>query len=320
MTLRRRDLLALSLAPLLSPLALAQDRFPSKAIDVIVPWGPGGGADVLGRILARWFETDLKVSAPVMNIPGASGMIGLGKMSQAAADGHTVAILTGDSLMMAATASPAFRMNEAVSLGVLVRQPSGIFAPSNSRYKSWQDVVNAVRAKPGEVSLAITGPNTADDLTAQYLASKQVVLGGVPYTKPGERYAAVLGGHVDLLYEQAGDLRSFLESGQLKPLIFFAPKRLAAPFGSVPVSAEFGYEVLLPQVRAVLAKVGTDPQRLQLLAASVERFSQSSEYKKFIEQQLALPDSFIASKPADAFLQVELEASRKLLAAYGAKS
>jgi tripartite-type tricarboxylate transporter receptor subunit TctC len=319
MKLSRLFALTVSLACAVSSFAQAQEKFPSKPIEVIVPWGPGGGADVLGRILARWLESDLKVSAPVMNYAGASGMIGLGRMTAAAADGHTIAILTGDSLMMAATSNPSFKMADSVTLGVLMRQPSGIFAPPNSRFKTWQDVVAAVRAQPGSVSLAITGANTADDLTAQYLASKQVALGGVPYTKPGERYSAVLGGHVDLLYEQAGDVRSFLEAGQLKPLIFFAPKRLPAPFADVPVSAELGYEILLPQVRAVLAKVGTDPQRLRDLSASIERFAQSPEYKKFIEQQLAVPDSFIAAKTAQVFLQSELEASRKLLATYGSK-
>jgi tripartite-type tricarboxylate transporter receptor subunit TctC len=319
MKITRRSVLAAGVASVLTTLVHAQDKFPSKSIDVIVPWGTGGGADLLGRILARWFETDLKVSAPVMNYAGASGMIGLGKMTAAPADGYTVAILTGDSLMMAATGLPGFKMSESTPLGVLVRQPSGIFAPVNSRFKSWQDVVTAVRAKPGSVSLAITGPNTADDLTAQYLASKQVALGGVPYTKPGERYSAVMGGHVDLLYEQAGDVRSFLDAGQLRPLIFFAPKRLPPPFADVPVSAEFGYEVFLPQVRAVLVKAGTDPQRLHELSASVERFTKSPEYTKFIEQQLALPDSFMPPKTAQSFLQSELDASRKLLATYGAK-
>lgn len=319
MKLTRRYALAAGIACVASPFAQAQERFPSKPIDVIVPWGPGGGADLLGRILARWLETDLKVSAPVLNYAGASGMIGLGKMTAAAADGYTVAILTGDSLMMAATGNPGFKMADSVTLGVLVRQPSGIFAPVNSRFKSWQDVVTAVRAKPGSVSLAITGPNTADDLTAQYLISKQVSLGGVPYTKPGERYSAVMGGHVDLLYEQAGDVRSFLDSGQLRPLIFFAPKRLPPPFANVPVSTEFGYEILLPQVRAVLAKAGTDPHRLHELGASIERFTKSPEYLKFIEQQMALPDSFMEAKVAQTFLQSEFESSRKLLATYGAK-
>jgi tripartite-type tricarboxylate transporter receptor subunit TctC len=320
MALTRRAALAAGLVLSLPGIAQAQDRFPGRSIDVIVPWGPGGGADVLGRILARWFETDLKVAAPVMNYPGASGMIGLGKMSQAPADGHTVSILTGDSLMMAATPTAAWKMGESVALGVLVRQPSGIFATPGGRFKTWQDVVAAVQADPGSVSLAITGPNTADDLTVQYLASKKVRLSGVPFVKPGERYSAVIGGHVHLLYEQAGDVRSFLEAGQLKPLIFFASKRLPAPFADVPVSGELGYDILLPQVRAVLAKAGTDPERLRLLSESVERFANSTEYRKFIDQQMALPDSFIPAKPAQAFLQGELDSSRKLLALYGVKS
>jgi len=312
-------MIAACMTAAMSTSALAQEKYPSKPVEVIVPWGAGGGADILGRILAKWLESDLKVPSPVLNLPGASGMIGLGKMITAPADGYTVAILTGDSLMTAATPTTSFKFNDSVALGVLVRQPSGIFAPANSRYKTWQDVVNAAQSKPGSVSLAITGPNTADDLTAQYLATKKVSLLGVPYTKPAERYTAVMGGHVDLLYEQAGDVRGFLDAGQMRPLIFFASKRLPAPFADVPVSAEFGYDVLLPQVRAVLAKAGTDPQRLAALATSIERFAASPEYMKFVEQQLALPDSFLSAKAAHTFLQTELDALRKLVALYGAK-
>jgi tripartite-type tricarboxylate transporter receptor subunit TctC len=107
--------------------------------------------------------------------------------------------------------------------------------------------------------------------------------------------------------------------GQLRPLIFFAPKRLPPPFADVPASTEFGYEILLPQVRAVLAKAGADPQRLHELGASIERITKSPEYVKFIEQQMALPDSFMAAQTAQTFLQSEFESSRKLLATYGAK-
>ena len=266
-----------------------------------------------------WLEADLKVPFPVSNLPGASGMIGLGRIIAQPADGQSIAILTGDSLMMAATPNPSFKFNDAATFAVLVRQPSGIFAPKNSRFKTWQDVVNEAQAKPASVTLAITGPNTAYDLTAQYLASKKVALIGVPYTKPGERYSAVLGGYVELLYEQAGDIRSFLDGGQLRPLLFFASQRLAAPSADVPVSAEFGYDILLPQVRAVLAKAGTDPRRLQVLTNSIERFAASPEYHKFIEQQLALPDSFISIRQAHPYLQSELEALRKLVTVYGAK-
>lgn len=310
---------AITSAALLLPSAHAQSTYPAKPVDVIVPWGAGGGADVMARILAKWLEADLKVPFPVVNLPGASGMIGLSRMVSQPADGQAIAILTGDSLMMAATPNPSFKLQDSTALAVLLRQPSGIFAPRNSRFKSWGDVVKELQVNSGRVTLGITGPNTADDLTARYLATKKVALTGIPYTKPGERYSAVLGGHVDLLYEQAGDVRNFIDSGDLKPLIFFASKRLPPPFADVPVSAEFGYEVLLPQVRAVLIKNGTDAQRMKVLADSIERFVKSADYKHFVDQQLALPDSYMASGQAQPFLNSELEALRKLLAAYGEK-
>jgi tripartite-type tricarboxylate transporter receptor subunit TctC len=243
-------------------------------------------------------------------------MIGLGRMINQPADGQTIGILTSDSLMMAASGAPGFKFSDATTLAVLVRQPSGMFVPTGSKYKTWQDVVNAGKTKPGGVTVAITGAITADDLTVRYLASKNVTLTAVPYTKPGERYQAVVGGHVEMLYEQAGDVRNFLDSGQMRPLVFFAAKRLPPPFADVPVSAEFGYDVLLPQSRAVLVKAGTDPRRLALLKASIDRFATSPEYLKFLDQQLALPDSFMGAQQAEHFLQGEHEVMRKLIATY----
>ncbi len=317
MNLIRLLLLAASCLAIAAAPARAQaPSYSTRPVEMIVPWGAGGGADVLGRILARWLESDLKTPVPVSNLPGASGMIGMGRLVSQPADGHALAILTGDTLMMAATGAPGFKLSDTGSLAVLVRQPSGIFVPTNSPYKTWQDVVKASEAKPGAPTLAITGPNTADDLTLRYLASKKIAMTGVPYTKPGERYSAVMGGHVDMLYEQAGDVRAFLDAKQMRPILFFASKRLPAPFDNVPVSAEFGYEITLPQARAVLIKAGTDPQRLQALEASVKRFASSPEYLKFLDQQLALQDSFMPADQAQAFLASEFEAMRKLLSAY----
>lgn len=300
--------------------AWAQEAYPGRPIEMMVPWGAGGGADILGRSVARWMEADLKTTVPVLNMPGAGGMIGLGRMTSRPGDGHMVSILTGDSLMMAATPGAAVRWADLTALGVLVRQPSGIFAPAGSRYGTWQDVTRALQSRPESVSIAVTGPNTADDLTIQYLAAERgLKLSGVPFAKPGERYAAVLGGHVDLLYEQAGDLRTFLDSGKLKPLVFFSTARLPAPFADVPVAGELGYDILLPQVRAVLVKSDTERSKIAVLSASIERYARSAEYRAFLEQQIALPDSFMPAAAAQTFLTGEFEASRRLIAKYGGK-
>ena len=77
--------------------AHAQEKYPSRPIEFIVPWGPGGGADQVSRKAAQLVEKDLGASMPVINVPGATGQTGLNKMLQAPADGYTISIMTGDT-------------------------------------------------------------------------------------------------------------------------------------------------------------------------------------------------------------------------------
>ena len=294
--------------------AIAQDKFPSRNVEMIVPWGPGGGADVLGRVIGRWLEADLKTPVPVVNMPGATGTIGLSKVTTNAADGHTLAVLTGDTAMMMITPSAPVEASDVAVLGVMVRQPSGLFVKFDSRFKSWDDVVAEATAKPGTINVATTGANSPDEFTLAVLATKGVKLTAVGYTKPAERYTSVIGGHVELLYEQAGDVKGHIDGKALRPILFFAPQRLGPPFADVKVSAEYNYDVLLPQFRAIVTRAGTDPKRVAALSESLERFSASPEYATYLRDQLALPDSFIPARGAQAFLQQETEAMQRVMA------
>lgn len=298
----------------------AQEKFPARPIEMMVPWGPGGGADILGRTIARWLEADLKVSVPVLNNAGAMGSIGLARMVATGGDGHAVGVMTADTWMMLATTSAAqLKTQDVVPLGVMVRQPSGIFVKADSRFRSWQDVLDEARAKPGTVSIAITGAGSPDEVAVSYLAKRSIDLLSAGFNRPGERFAAVLGGHVDLLYEQAGDIKGQLDGKALRPILFFANQRLPAPFAAVPVSREFGYDILLPQFRAIVAKAGVDPRRLEVIAASIRKFAQSPEYTTYLRDQLAQPDSYIGMAESIAFMQSEAEVMRALAGPSAAK-
>jgi tripartite-type tricarboxylate transporter receptor subunit TctC len=303
----------ISLVACAASLAHAQERYPSKPIEMIVPWGPGSGADILGRLVAKWLEADLKVPVPVINTPGATGAIGMTRLVSSGADAHSVAILTSDTLALAAPADPQVKLGDITALGVMIRQSSGIFARTDGPYKTWADVVAAANANPGKITVAMTGPGSADDATIAQLARKGVQLSGVGYSKFAERYTSVLGGHVDLLYEQAGDVKGHLDGKALRPLLFFAPQRLPAPFADVPVSAELNYEVLLPQVRTIVARSTADPKRLATLAASLDRFARTPEFIAYLREQYALPDSYLAKTEAQKFLESELVAVRNSL-------
>ncbi|MBI3373049.1 MAG: tripartite tricarboxylate transporter substrate binding protein [Betaproteobacteria bacterium] len=309
----------LMLISLLSAVALwpqparAQDRSPSRPVEVIVPWGPGGGADVLGRLVAKWLETDFKSTFVVINLPGATGSIGIGKMIQGGADARAIAVLTGDTLGLTAQPDSPFKLSDIVALAIMIRQPSGLFSKTDGPYKSWSDVQAAAKANPAGVTVAMTGPNSPDEATVNYLVSKGLRMTNVPYARPGERYAAVLGKHVDLLYEQAGDIKGQLDSKALRPLLFFASQRLPAPFADVPVSVELGYDILLPQTRTIVARAGTDPRQLAAFAASLDRFAGTPEFANYLRDQYALPDSYIAQRDAQKFLEGEVDALKKVL-------
>ena len=295
------------------PSAHAQERYPSRPVEIVVPWGPGGGADILGRLVAKWLEADFKTPFPVINLPGATGSIGLQKMAANGADAHSIGVMTGDTLTMAAFPDSPFKFAEITALGVLIRQPSGLFAKGDGPFKSWADVIAADRAKPGSITVAITGANSPDEATVNYLGTKGIRMINVPFARPGERFAAVLGGHVDLLYEQAGDIKGNLDSKALRPLLFFASQRLTAPFADVPVSAELGYDILLPQMRAIVAKAGADPRRLEALSASLGRFAATPEFAAYLRDQYAQPDSYIPMKDAQRFLEGEISAFQRVL-------
>jgi tripartite-type tricarboxylate transporter receptor subunit TctC len=308
-----RVFVALAAVCVLQP-AFAQERFPARNIEFIVPWGPGGGADVLARLTGKALETRLRTPFPVINMPGALGAIGIGKLIEVPADGHTLAVLTADSLSALATGSASWRLDQVAALAVMIRQPSALFVRADSRLRTWADVVKEAAASPGKLTVGTTGPGSGDDMTLNYLAARGVSLLGVPYPRPAERYAALVGGHVDLLYEQAGDVKGHLDGRRMRPLLFFHPHRIPPAFADVPVSAEFGYSILLPQFRAILVRSGTDPKRAQLLADAIADFAKTDEFAAYLKEQLAAPDSFIPLSGAQEFLRGELEAMRRIAA------
>lgn len=308
--------LVVSVATLLVGLmsaAIAQEKFPLRPVELIVPWGPGGGADQLGRKAGLLMEGDLKVSIPVVNAPGATGNSGMTKMLAGNADGYSMAILIADTLATLATGSAKWKLADVNPLGVMVRQPSGLFVKQDSRFKAWSDVVAAAKAKPGSIKVAILGFGSVDDMTVNYLASKGIKLVPVPYANPGERYTSVLGDHADLLYEQAGDIHSFIDNKQIRPVLFFSRERIFDGFPDVPCSKEVGLEVYLPQFRAIVVKAGIDPLRAKVLADALAKAAADPEYAAFLKQSLARRDSFIPAKDAARFIAGELDAMKQFV-------
>ena len=291
--------------------ANAQDRYPSRPIDFVVPWGPGGGADQVARKLAQLLEPELKVSLPIINVPGATGQTGHAKLMSANADGYTIEVMTGDTFALLAEPNSKLKLSDFIPLGIVIQQASGFFAAENSASKTWSDVEKAARERP--LKVAVTGFSSPDDITVNYFAAKGLKLNSVPYAKPGERYTSILGGHADLLYEQAGDVRNFVDTKQIRPLILFYGSKVA-DFPGVPVSTALGYNITLPQFRVVLVKAGTDPAQVKLLSDAIAKAARSADFKAYLKEQYADDASFIPGAESTKYMQAWLEDAKKIIA------
>jgi tripartite-type tricarboxylate transporter receptor subunit TctC len=286
--------------------AFAQEQFPSRPVELIVPWGPGGGADQLARLVAKLMEPIIGQSVPVVNVPGGTGATGMAKLLAAPADGHSMAIYIADSHALLAGPDPRWTMDDITPVAVLIQAPSFLFAPKGSKYQSWADFEAAAKASPGQLKVATLGFGSVDDFSLKAIGGKGVEVVQVPFSKPSERYVSILGGHADLLYEQAGDVAQFIDSGEMKPILVFGTERSEA-FTDVPTSAELGYDIALPQFRSIVVRADTPPDRIKVLSDALAQVAESEEFKAFLEAQYASPTSFLPADEATAFIEQQLE-------------
>jgi tripartite-type tricarboxylate transporter receptor subunit TctC len=300
---------------LISP-ALAIDKFPDRPVDFICTWGVGGGADQMARTIGQLAEKVLGVAVPVSNIPGASGNSGLANLLAAKADGHTVAVYIADTLATVSGGTSPYKISDFDWIVRTQVAPSFFFVKVDSPFKTIQDLLKYAKENPGKVRVGTTGFGTVDDITVRYFTSKGYKMITLPIPKPGERYASTLGGHSEVLYEQAGDIKQYLDAKQLKPLIIFAHKRHPA-FPEVPCSVELGYELTLPQFRSIVAKAGTPLDRIKILADAFKKAMDTPEWKKFAEDQYLDPESFLGSDKLQAWVAPEMETMRNFMKTFG---
>lgn len=283
MLLRAAVLLNLGIALGATSVCVAQEpeKFPSRPIEIIVTFGPGGGADLMARKMSQLLEPKLGVSLPVSNIVGASGNAGLSRLLNSPADGYTVATLIALSVSAWSSSIGSARPDDFTILAITQDSPSMLFVPADSPFKTFRDFLDYAKANPGKLKVATSGYGTQDDITLRYLESLGHKTVNVPFAKPAERYASPLGKHTDAIYEEPGDVAQFLASKDLRPLVVFDDERHFA-FPDVPASKELGMKISdLPNFRTLAVPAKTPPEKVKMLVDVINQVLDTPEWKKY---------------------------------------
>src|SRR5437588_2279954 len=214
--------------------ATAQDTYPSKPITLIVPFPPGGVADIVGRPFADALSRELKTPVVIENKPGAGGGIGMGYVAKAKPDGYTLLLaLSSISILPEADKvigrSPLYQLDQLVPIARLTADPTVLAVRADSPWKTLQEFVADARRRPGAITYGSSGNYGTMHMPMEMFADVAgIKLLHVPYTGGGPAVVALLGGNVDAISSGPSTVIQHVKAGKLRVLASCGDKRLAS--------------------------------------------------------------------------------------------
>lgn len=284
--LSRRRLLQAAAAACAAPLAFAQSDYPGKPITLVVPFPAGGPTDASARLYAKVMSQSLGQPVVIDNRAGAAGTVGSAFVARAPADGYT--LLWGGTSTLAV--APGLYKNlkyEASSfepIGMALRGPLMIAANPGAGISSIAELVQ--KAKTKNISVGTAGSGSIGHLATELLAeTARIQVTHVPYRGGGPALTDVLGGQIDLIFDNASALAPHVKSGKLKA-IAVAGAQPYAPMPDVPtVRSALGGDYEAYSWFGLVAPDNTPAPVLQKLRASFAQAVQSAEVRKELADQ-----------------------------------
>jgi len=299
--------------------ANAQGDYPSRPVKVIVPSPPGGGTDILARVLAQHLSKALGQPFFVENKAGAGNMIGIEFVAHAAADGYTVLLVPSTLVLNSVLYKkvPYDPVRDFAPVTLAATAPNVLVVNPALPAKSLAEFIALAKAKPGALSYGTPGIGTSPHLSMELLKSMAGIdLQHVPYRGTAAAVTDVIGGQIAATFANAFTAKPQVDSGRVRALAVSGPNRLNA-FPGVPPVAEAGvpgYEAM--QWYGLAVPAGTPAPIIARLHAEAAKALQSDEMKEKLALDGAQP---VGSSPAEfaALIRRELEKWTRVVRAAG---
>lgn len=289
-TWRRAAKAALITITGLTPLFSGQPAlaaYPERPIRLIVPFAPGGGTDMISRLLADGMGKELKQTVIVENKPGAGTTIGSDEVARSRPDGYTLLMAT-----FAHVVNPylhpklPYDTDQAfAAISMIGHSPSVLVVKPDSPLKSVKDLIKAAKEKPGTLTYASQGVGTSAHLAGELLESlAKVDMSHVPYRGAGPALNDLLGGHVDMMFGTAAAVGSSLEAGTLRALgVTTAERSPALP--DIPTIAQSVPDYVLDSWYGLYAPAGTPADVIEKLNMAAHKAADTETFRKKVQSE-----------------------------------
>jgi len=237
----------------------AAAQYPDRPMTLLAGYPPGGLVDVVARLVAEGMKAKYPAGLNVVNRPGAAGSLAVAEVTRAKPDGYTIVLSPQSALVIAAQMQDlAYKTPDDYDPVInLVAYYPMIAVRTESPYKTAQDLVADAKAKPGAVRVGSPGEGTSSHLNLEeFMRVTGTKMTHVPFQGWGQSSPALLGGHIEAVVAQPGELKGQVDGKRMRVLVNFTPKRHPV-FPDVPTAKELGWDVSNGVWYMLLAPKGT---------------------------------------------------------------
>ena len=267
--------------------AQAQAFTPTRPIEVVVHTGPGGGSDLLARAAVLMIEKEklAPVRMQVVNKTGGGSTVAAAYLFEKKGDPHTIGFFTGVWLTSPITTAEAkVTLRDLTPVARLVLEPALIAVKADAPYKTLGDFVATAKKSPGQLKQSGGSVTSRDNVVRQLLQKNSGARWAfISFPGGGERIAALLGGHVNMMVIEPAEAGEHIRAGNMRVLAQVSDKRLAG-FPDVPTLKEAGFDVpSVPQVRGVVAPPGIPAENVAYWEELFRKLTRTALWRKFLE-------------------------------------
>lgn len=282
-------------------------NYPERPITFIVNYGAGGGTDRFARAMAAPMEKILGQKIVVVNIPGGAGSIGEDYLLKQPADGYYVLAMGSDFPINLVTGRNPNDLDDYYPL-CRVQYDTGtiMINAKDPRFSNLDEFLEY--AKNNKVVIAGTGAGGFDEvMVTKFGKAAGIKYEYVTYDKAGNMHAALVGGHIDAMFEEFDPPMSLIESGDVKPIVVFAEKRVEG-FEDVPTALEYGWDITQGRWRGFMLKAGVPEDIAQYLEQVAYAAYQTPEYKEYEKKSyLHLREGWLGHEDFKELIKKEIQ-------------
>lgn len=274
-----------------------QAKYPTKPIEFVVPFNPGGGSDILARNIVAVIEAEKLLPQPVqvVNKAGGSGAVGYGYLAEKKGDPYYIGTVSSSFWTTPLLGGAPFNYTMFTPVAGLCYDSYVLLVRQDSKFASLEDVLNAMKDKPEGLTIGATGVSS-DDRVVTYLLEKaaNVKFKLVPFQSGGEVMTALLGGHIDVAWANPGEARGQLDAKQARGLAVAAEKRLEG-LPDVPTFKEKGINLVFRQLRGVVMPAGAPEDAVKVMEEALKKVSESPKWKTDYVKKNDLVPTFLGA-------------------------